>query len=66
MPVEKDKVYLSFQTNPELYNLENTSQLWPYWPGIDFDYEILILEVCHLTEKLWHVKLIPRTIGKRL
>ena len=40
-PVEKDKVYLSFQTNPELYNLENTSQLWPYWPGIDFDYEIL-------------------------
>ena len=40
-PVEKDKVYLLFQTNPELYNLENTSQLWPWWPGVDFEYEIL-------------------------
>ncbi|MEO7313249.1 MAG: prolyl oligopeptidase family serine peptidase [Chitinophagaceae bacterium] len=34
-----DKVHLSFQKNPELYDLENSRQLSPAWLNIDCDYE---------------------------
>lgn len=40
-PVTKDQIYLSYQTNPELYSLDNTTQVWPEYEGRYFDYELL-------------------------
>ncbi|MBS1742423.1 MAG: prolyl oligopeptidase family serine peptidase [Bacteroidetes bacterium] len=37
----QDKTMLSYQLNPELYDLTNTKQLWPAWLCKDCNYEIV-------------------------
>lgn len=38
----QDKVYLSYQTNPELYSTDNSFSLWPVWVDIDAKYELIL------------------------
>ncbi len=35
----QDKIFLSYQLNPELYSLDNSLDLWPAWLDVDSDYE---------------------------
>jgi prolyl oligopeptidase len=37
----QDKVFLSYELNPELYAMDNTRQLWPAWLDKDCNYEIV-------------------------
>ncbi len=38
----KDKVFISYQTSPELYTLDNTKGIYPSWPSKNLDYEFII------------------------
>lgn len=37
----QDKILLSYSLYPSLYALDNTKQLWIYWPGKNSNYEIV-------------------------
>lgn len=37
----QDQIQLSYKTNPELYSLDNTKQVWSVWLGKDFNYEFI-------------------------
>ncbi len=37
----QDKILLSYNLYPSLYALDNTKQLWIYWPGKNSNYEIV-------------------------
>ncbi len=36
-----DKTFLSYAKNPELYALDNSKELWPAWPAVSCNYEIV-------------------------
>jgi prolyl oligopeptidase len=38
---ELDKIYFSYQTNPEFYSLDNKARPYPVWPGFNFNYELI-------------------------
>ena len=39
--VSGDKILFSYQTNPQMYSIDNKARLFPVWPGNDFNYEII-------------------------
>lgn len=39
--IAQDKIHFSYQTNPELYSLDNKARLFPVWAGNNFNYEII-------------------------